>query len=683
MLKEAITIDIDTGGTFTDGFFFKGERVERVKVETTPHDLTVCFLDCIEEGARILGFESAKEMLKHTEVIRISTTLSINTILQRKGSKLGLIVTKGFEENLYSSQGENPSLGSIISRDMIIGIEEEVEPEGGIVKAPNEGEVKRGVKSLLEGGARVIAVSLQNAPFNRDNERKIKEIIEADYPTHYLGSVPVFLSTEVDIRGNDFRRTNALLLSSYVHSNVSRYLYKADEELRQKGYRKPLLVVHSNGGVTRVAKTRAIDTYNSGPVAGLFGSLYMANLLRIGKVVTLDIGGTSTDMGFIWNGEHRYTYNSRIVEIPIGLPFLEVSSIGAGGGSIAKLAEGEFLVGPESAGSLPGPASYDLGGLSPTVTDASLVLGLINPDFFLGGRKKLNKEAAHRTIKQYISEPLGIAVEEASYKIIQKLQSNIAEALGKLFPQRGWNPKDFVTFAFGGAGGCFCCAVAESLNIQKIYTFNHNSVFNAFGSSTMDLAHLYETFKRIVLKGKEGYTSEYDGFNQTVEEMKKSAYMDTRGEGFKPENVVFKLELELEGNGFPQFIPSPREFLKDEEDVKAICASILGQALHTPDEIATEILRLEASCSLAHFHPRVYKPKGEDSSKAIKSRRRVYWEDGFKDTPIYAQHFLECGNVVKGPAVIESTDTTYIIPLGWRYVVDNYLNGMIVYNREE
>ena len=218
-----LTIDIDTGGTFTDGFFTFGDRVEKVKVDTTPHDLTVCFNECIEEGARMFGFNSAADLLEETEVVRLSTTLGTNTLIQRSGPKVGVIVTAGFEGNLYGSDA-NPLLDFLVSRDMIVGLREDTRPDGSVATLVAEDEVRMAIRKLLESGARVIVLSLRRSYENPANERRVRDIVEADYPRHYLGSVPLLLSSEVSTRPDDQSKTNVAIINAYLHRELVRYL---------------------------------------------------------------------------------------------------------------------------------------------------------------------------------------------------------------------------------------------------------------------------------------------------------------------------------------------------------------------------------------------------------------------------------------------------------------------------
>jgi N-methylhydantoinase A len=687
------TINVDTGGTFTDGFFTQGDRFERVKVETTPHDLTVCFGNCIEEGARSLGLDCVDKLLVNTKVARFSTTLATNTIIQKNGPKLGLVVTSGHEDDLYMEDGGGDGLPvtSILPGNMIVGVKGETGNDGS-VEEPEIEEIRSAVRQLLTSGARAIVVSLKGSFHDPLPERKIKEIIFGDYPKHLLGSVPVFLSSELCTRAGDYERTNAAVLNAYLHRELVKYLYKAEEDLRQSNLCNPLLVVHSTGGAARVAKTTALHTYNSGPVSGFLGSFFMGNLYGIKNIVSVDMGGTSADIGIIANQEYDYNFRPEIEGIPINLPMLEIKAMGGGGGSIARIDScGEGIaVGPESAGAMPGPACYGLGGAEPTVTDADLVLGYLNPQQFLGGLRELDKEKAVTAIREKIADPLGVSVEAAALAIKERLESNVMQVLEGEVAKRGYNLEDFTPFIYGGAGATHCCGFGR--NFQTMLTFPYSAVFSAFGASTLDVTHVYERFLTLDLIGGSGsYLSDGSDFNQAVKEMQASALRDMRGEGLDAEKVMFSLELQMSYAVQPEgpclMVRSPHIFIEREEEVRDICESfrceyalLAGEEAH-PEEagIQVKVLRLAASFPVQHVDFAVFEPEGEDPSQALKKEREVYWGESFTDTRVYDRALLKCGNVVRGPAIIEADDTTYVIPEGRELTIDRYLNGIIDY----
>ncbi len=660
------TIDIDNGGTFTDGFFTDSGHIEWVKVDTTPHDLTVCFLKCIEEGAAKFGL-TVPQLLHQTEVIRFSTTHATNTLLQRSGPRLGLIVTTGFEESLYSPAAKSPALDFIVPAGMVIGIDSPVDRD----------QVRLAIRSLLGRGSRIIVVSLYRAHLDPTNELKIRQIADNDYPKHYLGAVPLLLSSEVSTT-DDVSRTNVALLNAYFHPDMVRFLYKAEDEVRKLGYRKPLLIMHADGGVARVAKTTAIMTHNSGPSAGVLGTTYMSRLYHLPYVASMDIGGTSADISLVINGQHGYKHEGMLENLPVKLPSIEVYPVAAGGGSISRpISKQKIKVGPDSAGAMPGPACYGLGGTEATSTDACVVLGYIDPDYFLGGKRKLDAGLAREVITSNLAKPLGISVEACGLLVTEAMEDICARDINNLIKAGGYNPGEFVLFSFGGAGSIYCCGIADKVGIPKVYVFRFSSVFSAFGSSCADVLHTYESLVKMSLK-RQGGSSQIERFNKVVKGLMDSVLMDMRGEGFPPEKVSFSLELEVTSKKVTSAMESPVVRLEGTQDIGRILDTFTRQnSLDHIDEVSILLFRLRATSPAAHPVLATHDFVGKSPDKALKGYREVYWKDGSKRTSIYGQQKLECGNIVTGPAIIESDDTTILIPQRKKYTVDNLLNGII------
>lgn len=666
------TIDIDNGGTFTDGLFTGDGKIKWVKVDTTPHDLTVCFLKCIQEGAEKFGV-TVPQLLHETEVIRFSTTHATNTLILRSGPRLGLIVTKGFEKSLYSSTAKSPALDFIVPSEMVVGIDEQT----GDNNLDKE-QVRLAIRFLLGRGARIIVASLHGAHIDPTNELKIRQIADDDYPKHYLGAVPLLLSSEVSTANDDASRTNVALLNAYFHPDMVRFLYKAEDDVRNMGYRKPLLVVHTDGGVARVAKATAIMTYNSGPSAGVLGTTFMSKMYNLRYVASMDIGGTSADISLVTDGRHSYKREVMVEGLPVKLQAIEVYPVAAGGGSIARPGnKKQVKVGPDSAGAIPGPACYGLGGIEATATDACVVSGYIDPDYFLGGRRRLDAGLAREVIEKNVAKPLSLPVEGCSRLITEALEDICAEGISNLIKEKGYNPGDFVLFSFGGAGGLYCCGVADKLGISKIYCSQFSSVFSAFGSSCADILHSYESLSKVSIK-RQSSQSQIRQFNETVKRLIDSALRDMRGEGFPPDKVSLSLELEVKSDNTSAVLECPISIIKGQEDIDKILHAFARQNNNlTVDEMEILIFRLRATSPAAHPELPSYVPVGKNAEKAFKGHRNVYWKDSYIQTAIYRQSKLECGNVISGPAIIESDDTTILIPKGKKYTVDTLMNGII------
>ena len=673
------TTDIDTGGTFTDGFFTRDGEFKTAKVLTTPHDLTVCLADCIKEGAKLFSV-SVTEMLSKTDVVRYSTTTGVNALITRRGSKIGLIVSKGYKDSLYAADPKEAEPAfSLISKDLIVEVEEVIDDSGNIVKPLDKEEVLSRMQQLIDMGARAITVSLRNSHINPAHEKKFKSIIKEQYPNFYLGSVRVFLASEMSDQPGDFYRTNTVVVNGYIHDVLVKYLYKAEDDLRANFCTHPLMVAHSHGGVARVAKTRAIDTYSSGPAMGVIGAGSLGKMYGFSNVITVDVGGTSLDIGLIRDGVYSYSSNPLIGGVPVNVPMITTHSAPIASGSIARLDTSKNLrVGPQSAGARPGPACFDLGGMEPTVTDADVILGFIDPDYFLGGRIKLNKAKAEAVMKTRIADRLGVSVNEAAWRVREEMGKMTNQEILRFADSHGIRAKDLSQFAvviYGGAGPTHYGDFVRDLHFGHSLATLYASVFSAFGSSTTDVLHSYSKFVPIELRKGNKYFTDYESFNTIIGSLTEVARRDIRGEGFSPDHASYSMELVGDGAMKGVRIQADKLMLATDKDVKELCAKFAAKG-----SISISALTLNARVPMPHLTAKTYKVGRADPSKAMKASRQVFWSpvSGYQDTPVYELELLAPGNVVAGPAVVEAKDTTYVIPAGMSLHMDKYSNAIMM-----
>jgi N-methylhydantoinase A/oxoprolinase/acetone carboxylase beta subunit len=695
------SIDIDVGGTFTDLVLnFDGKALIK-KVPTTPYDLSVCFSRVIEEGAGAIG-KKMEELLPAIDVIRYSTTIAMNRLIERKGPRLALITTEGHEDVVLIGRGAQWIDGTrvaerrnlaiqkkpdpLIPRDMIVGIKERVDSRGTVIRPLDENDVREKVRHLVNRGARGFVVSLLWGFLNPVHERRVKEIIRDEYKQYHIGYLPVILAGQVNGKLGEYERTLAAILDAYLQRSMQIELSAMWDKLRERGYRKPLLMIQSSGGVAEVFRTTASRTFNSGPVSGLMGAHHVAKSLGYQNVVMTDMGGTSFDVGLVVKDSVRsYDFRPIIDRWMVGITMIKTLSIGAGGGSIAsinRLLQNRVQVGPRSAGSMPGPACFSLGGSEPTVTDADVVLGYINPDYYYGGRMRLDKNRSIQAIREKIAKPLGVSVEQGAELIRKIVNGNMASAIMKEVHLRGYSPEDFILFIAGGAGATH--AEGFKGDIRKAVTFPFSPVFCAYGSSTMDIMHVYETSKKLTLMspGSQQLSEDYATFNRTVGNLLEQAQKDLLGDGLDPLRAAFVLELDMLYGG--QFhvkrALSPRMSLHSMEDVRAVCDAFNKEfseafspfVVNPEGGIFVESFILKAIVAT----PKVYLPKmpleKSDPSSARKGERGVYWPQaqGFCATPIFTQESLRPGNVVEGPAVIEGEYTTIVVPPAMMFSID-------------
>lgn len=709
----ATTIDIDVGGTFTDCVVLSDERMVRKKSPTTRHNLAAGFRKVIEESGRALGL-NLDQLLARTDMIRYSTTLAMNTLIERKGPRLGFITTAGHEHMLYIGRarqwadGKHPSECRDMSKirkpelliplDMTVGIRERMDCQGNVIEPLNHDEVREKVQYLVDRGARGFVVCLLWSFQYPDHEQRIRRIIQEEYPEVYLGHMPVMLSSEVHPKWHEYPRANVTVLNSYLQSELTDQLRGMADELRDRGYKRGLMVINNVGGMAKIARTRAVDTYAAGPVAGLTGAAYLAGLYGIANVVVSDMGGTSFDFGVISKGKiDAYSHWPVIDQFATEMSMIEVKTLGAGGGSIARVNRdlGNILeVGPASAGSNPGPACYNLGGTEPTVTDADLVLGYLDPKYFLGGKMRLDPAKARKAIEGKIAKPLELSVEEAALAMRQVVGANMGNTIAKELYMRGHDPRDFTLFAYGGAGPGHCCDYASHLGTAKIVTFPFASVFCALGGSTMDLVHVYERSRHVRLYNAakpetERLLTDHGQFNEVVELLKEVANRDMISEGFAAEAVQFSLDLEMRYAGQTNLvrIHSPVVTLGAAADVHKVFEAFNADyerrysAVGADRQADVEIENFFVIARVPLHKPPVtaHELKGADPTAARKGQRPMYWQGyrEYRPTDVFDSALLEAGNVVVGPAVIEAEDTTYVVNPGWTFTVDRYLNGIL------
>lgn len=709
------SVEIDIGGTFTDCYVRLEDREVWCKARTTPFDLSQGMSRAIHDAAVHLGV-SKEELLSRAEILRYSTTLAMNKLIERKGPRLGMIMTEGFEDTVLIGRASQWSDGipfkaqrniagadkpaPIIPKHLTVGVKERVDYRGEVLRPLDEDHFLAQLDALVDAGVRGFVVSLLWSFMNPVHEQRIRELIEREYNETYLGSMPVFLASEVSPRKFEYTRTTMTILNAYLHQSMYEELIGIGQELRRGGYQNPLMMVHNTGGMASVFRSAAVQTYNGGPVAGLMGSSALGRTYGYKNVVVTDMGGTSFDIAMVVEGSTRfYKFAPTIDRWTVDATILDSRSIGSGGGSIARvdaLLGDRLEVGPDSAGSIPGPAAYDQGGREPTVTDADLVLGYLSPERFHGGQLKLNQRRAERAIRDRVASPLGIDVPEAALLIKRVIDARMGAEIYKETVLKGYDPRDFVIFAAGGAGPVHCCGYAESAGMSKVVVFPFSSAFCAYGSSTMDVVHVYERSRRFPLLTAVGgyWLEDYDGFNSVVEGLRELAYRDFAGEGFDPDQVRFALELDMKFGGQLNVkrVASPVERVGSESDMRALYAAFEREfseaysplGLNPDAGVEIEAFVLKASLPQRHTDRPLAAPRNGGAAPTPTGYRDALFaaEPGWVQTPLYEMERLAPGDQLPGPALIDSDDTTVVVAPGWSCAVDER-SGIVLSQDEE
>jgi len=710
--NASFDVGIDVGGTFMDFFCVdRSGKTLTCKTPTTHYDLSVGFMRGMGLLARKLKLKP-EEFLSQVGSVRYSTTVGTNSLIERTGPKLGLITTAGFEDCIFIGRARSWADGigfsegrdqarirkpePLIPPDMVVGVRERIDYAGKVMAPLKKEEVREKLQELVDKGAQGFVISLLWSFVNPEHERLIKEIIEEEYPEDYLGSMPVFLSSDISPKAGEYARTMTTAVNAYIHGVMADELTRLGNELRDKGYKRPLTLVHNTGGTKKASRTRAVFTHNAGPVAGLHGSAMLGALTGDANIVFTDMGGTSFDIGLIEGSEIKaYDFIPVIDRWRTNIPAIEVKSIGAGGGSIAwinKLMDNALEVGPQSAGSMPGPVCYDQGGQEPTVTDADLVLGLYNPDNYLGGEMFLDVDMAREAIKEKIADPLGIDPVEAAYRIRRLVDARMGQEVFNEVALKGHDPRTFSVLACGGAGGAHACGFAPFIGAKRVLMPPQSSVFGAYGASTMQIKEVWDRSHALKLFNftQQSYLTDLEDFNRVVGELRDLAVRDLKLEGYDEADMAFTLELNMRyGSQYNMTkVRLPKLMLENEGDVRALCDLFTERyaAIYSPEAtfpaggINVEDFTLTAVVNASRPRPEELPASGpEPTSEAKTETRPVYWspENGFEDTPVYAYDRLLPGNIIEGPAIIESVETTYVVAPGWRYTMDVYGNGIM------
>lgn len=694
--KARYIIGVDTGGTFTDVVVLgdSGE-VWTAKASTTPDDFSRGVMDAVQEAARAVGIDS-RELLGRTALFKHGSTVATNALITHSGCKVGFITTRGFEDTteIMRAIGRVDGLSGdeikhvtwitkpepIVPRERIIGVRERMDYRGNEIVPLNWNDVMEAIRRLIEEDkVEAIAVSLMHAWANPRHEEEIRALTaEADPHRKVYWS---FGSSLSQVAG-EYARANTAILNSYLGPTVERYLKDLETKLQHGGLGGPLLIMQGNGGVAHREHVSAIANLQSGPAGGMIASAYVANLLKHKNVITTDMGGTSFDVGLITEGYWRYAQEPVVERFRMLQPIIDIESIGAGGGTIAQVeAEtGRLLVGPRSAGASPGPVCYDAGGEQVTVTDCDLALGIIDPDYFLGGRKTLNKEKALKAIDEKIARPLKLKTHEAAAGVYDIVNAKMSDLIRRQVVRTGYLPEEFVIFAFGGAGPVHASGFAAELGVKKIYIFATSPVFSAFGGAAADVIRTRVMTCQYVLPFDPA------ALNQRLDGVEKEMASAMSSEGFKPGQVEFRRYLTMRYRrqtagvempiGFDRF--NAKRGAEMEAAFEKKYQELYGTgAGYTKAGIEISEIRVDAVGKVAKPRLSPKRKSGNSVRAALKGKRSIFFtrpERRFIETPVYDYESLPVGAALRGPAVVELPFTTTLVPPQHRVTVDPYMN---------
>ena len=689
-------VGVDTGGTFTDVVIL--DHVGNLhfdKAFTTPERPALGVIAALENCVRLVG-EDLRPVLEGTERFAHGTTVGTNALIQRKGAKVGLLMTKGFEDTLLIARGpmarnlgippsqamdfihtERPD--PLVPKQLTRGITERVAVDGKVLAPLQEEEILAALDHFKTQGVESVAVCLLWSFKNNVHEARMKEILAKLAP-----DLLVSLSSEVSPFLGEFERATTTVVNAYLGPVLIAYVKDLQSELETRGLRHPVQLMKCSGGLTLPERIdwEAMALVNSGPVGGLVAARYLGRELGHENVITTDMGGTSFDVGVIYRGEFEQEQTPFVAQgIPLQVPAVKEVTIGAGGGSIAWTDGRRLMVGPQSAGAVPGPASYDQGGTEPTVTDALVVLGLLDPEYFFGGRKRLNRARAEQAIQDRIAGPLGLDLSEAASGIYEIVTAKMSDLIRKVTVETGFDPREFVLFAYGGASPAHAALYGDAIGVREIVIPYAAPVFSALGVALADLLYTFARSEPLPLIPD---PSVIERFNAIFEELERRAYETVAASGFRPEEALLsrKLDLRYEGQMNEIIVPWEPERLTEANlhEVRRVFeesyATRFGPATvrsESPLEVIT--FRVEA---LRPFDKPTLKAEMErpvDPRVARKGTRLVTLRPyGSLGTEIYDFERLPPGARLSGPAIIERRDTTVFLPPAFEARVDGYRN---------
>jgi N-methylhydantoinase A len=672
-----IRFSVDTGGTFTDIVVLDEDSgsFSISKSPTTPHNVLEGLLNVIQKAG--IDLASVGRFFVH------GSTTALNALLERRGVKTAYIATQGFRDvpqigrvnrpQMYNPKYHKPT--QIVPRALRFEVQERQNADGEIIVPLNESGLRQIALEVAEQDVRAVAVCLLHAYKSPVHELRVKKILQ-----ELLPDVSVTLSSQVAAEQGEYERSTTTLLNAYLAPIVERSLDELERTLRDHGFRSDIVLTKSDGGgmSAATAKSAAINTLLSGPAGGVIGGIYISGITGCPNLVTADAGGTSFDVGVIKNGQATAKQEMNAAGFPVRIPNLDIRTIGAGGGSIAWIdPAGALHVGPQSAGAEPGPVCYRRAGTEPTVTDAAVVNGHIDPNYFLGGEMSIDAGLAHNAIAQKVARPLGLDVSAAANGILRIALSLMAGAVRDILSESGDDPRDFSLLCYGGGGPLFASALLEELQLPKAIVPIVPGNFSAWGMLMIDMRH--DVAAAVGKKLDDCTPAELRAVYSGLEKIARSR-LDSEGIERPRRHLHCSLDMRYVGQGHTVCVPFDPQTADDQwttairQSFQTTYRDVYGYAMDLPAEIAS--FRIKAIGEIPKPKLRQLERGTTHAEAAVKSRRRaVDMIDGeTRECIVYDRSRLLAGNIVVGPAIIEESTTITPIRVGQMCTVDEYGN---------
>jgi acetone carboxylase, beta subunit len=703
MVGRALVLGIDAGGTMTDTFIVDEAGEFTVgKAATTPSDESVGFLESAADAMSYWQTDH-RSVYPQLEVALYSGTTMLNTLLTRRGKKVGLVTTAGFEDDILMGRGMQSWPGysysdrihavthvhpaALIERRHVYGVTERVDMSGEAVIPLYEHEVKAAAEALAADGVEAIVVHFLYSYLNPAHERLAEEIIRQAL-SQSGRKMPVYLGSNLRPVIRENSRLNAALIEAYAVSPVREQLLKVEESIQSRGYRYSLQTLLAYGGLCNIRYPRLHETLISGPVGGVMGARYISALTGMENIIVTDLGGTSFDIGTITRGYVPVDAEPVLARFKLNLPTIAMESIGAGAGSYVTVdpVTKKVQIGPGSAGSTPGPVCFEKGGKIATITDCDLLLGYLNPDYFLGGKQKLNKQAALEAVKEQVTNVIGVDVYTGSEAIVRMNEREARDAIRAVASARGLDTSQYYLFGYGGAGPLHLAGYCEGLDFRGVITFHFAAAFSAFGATTADYEHRYSRSVPLALPAGAEPSAKLavaEAVNRTWEEMEQAARAEMSTEIARSQKIRFTYLAMIRYGGQLSDLEviSPLARLRSARDIDRLIAdweelySKINSRVARYEQAGYQIFELGLLASVEKIKPRIERQplgRAEPDKKARKGIRNMYWKGRWTPATMWEMELLRPGNRIKGPAIIEHPATTLIVPEGKRIETDEY-----------
>jgi N-methylhydantoinase A/oxoprolinase/acetone carboxylase beta subunit len=694
-------IGVDVGGTFTDLIYVDDEKgtVLVHKTPSTPADPSIATVDGISTLCQMAG-------IKPSELDQVfhGTTVATNIVIEHNGANVGMITTKGYRDIIHIARHKKPMNFSlwqnlpwqafpIARRRNRLTVNERILADGSVQIPLDDREVRAQVRKLKKAAVDSVAVCLLFSFLNDEHEKRVAAIVREEFPQAYIS-----VSSEVIPQYREYERFSTVALNAFVGPKVSNYVRRFDAELRKMGVKTGIQLMTSAAGVAtpEAASERPVNLLMSGPIAGVVGGIWAGRVAGERNVITLDVGGTSADIGLAQDGKLRMKHllDTKVGPYQAMIPMVDVDTIGAGGGSIAYVDSGGiFRVGPRSAGAMPGPAAYNQGGTEPTATDAIIALGWLRPELFLGGKKDLRVDLARKAVETKIAKPLKLSTEEAALGIFKVLVHSMVDAIEQSSVRKGFDPREFALVAEGGGGPLFASHIAPEVGVKHVLVPNYPGITAALGLLTTDMVYEYTKTSYVMCSQLETDAKAAANLEKQFAALEKEAMRQFAVDKIDKKRIRLEriVDARYEGQGYELRVDAPAGGPIDAKWLKAVKNEF--HAAHEKEfsrrfedvDVQIANIRVRAIGQMPGLKPvNVKKGTATPPKGALKLTADAWFEKNGKLTKVktkfYERTELLAGNKIQGPAIITQFDSTSVVPPGYSAEVDKHGNLIIKYS---